>query len=145
MPHMTGVELIEQLIELGVGDPVIVITGHADVPMAIQALKAGVSDFIEKPFADDAILSAITLALAKRDAAASAEQQRERDSRCHPNAFHGRTSAMNETLRVASYEVLGLPKVASQESTPRAPRPQNECRLDAAPRSVFRPPRVRPA
>jgi two-component system response regulator FixJ len=76
MPHMTGVELIEKLMDLGVRDPVIVITGHADVPMAIQALKAGVSDFIEKPFADDAILSAIATALAKRDAAASAEQEK---------------------------------------------------------------------
>lgn len=81
MPHMTGVELIEKLIELGIRDPVIVITGHADVPMAIQALKAGVSDFIEKPFADDAILSAIATALAKLDADASAEQEKREVSR----------------------------------------------------------------
>lgn len=81
MPHMTGVELIDKLTELGVRDPVIVITGHADVPMAIQALKAGVSDFIEKPFADDAILSAIATALAKRDAAVNAEQEKREISR----------------------------------------------------------------
>ena len=56
MPDMTGVELVERLKELGVAEPVIVITGHADVPMAIQAMKAGVADFIEKPFGDDAIL-----------------------------------------------------------------------------------------
>ena len=76
MPQMTGVELVEKLVELGVRDPVIVITGHADVPMAIKALKAGVSDFIEKPFADDAILSAIATALARHDAAAGVEQER---------------------------------------------------------------------
>jgi two-component system response regulator FixJ len=76
MPLMNGVELIERLIELGVRDPVIVITGHADVPMAIQALRAGVSDFIEKPFADDTILSAIATALAKHQAAATAEQEK---------------------------------------------------------------------
>jgi two-component system response regulator FixJ len=76
MPQMTGVELIEKLTELGVRDPVIVITGHADVPMAIQALKAGVSDFIEKPFADDTILSAIATALAKHSAASTAEQEK---------------------------------------------------------------------
>lgn len=76
MPQMTGVELIEKLKQRGVCEPVIVITGHADVPMAIQAMKAGVSDFIEKPFADDTILSAIASALAKHHAAANADQER---------------------------------------------------------------------
>lgn len=76
MPEMTGVELVEKLTQLGIREPVIVITGHADVPMAIQAMKAGVSDFIEKPFADDAILSAIATALQNRQAAAGAEGAR---------------------------------------------------------------------
>ena len=76
MPQMTGVELIEKLNQLEIRDPVIVITGHADVPMAIQAMKAGVSDFIEKPFSDDAILSAITTALAKRGAEVDADGER---------------------------------------------------------------------
>lgn len=76
MPEMTGVELIAKLKELGVREPVIVITGHADVPMAIQAMKAGVSDFIEKPFADDAILPAIEHALNRRLAEAGADEER---------------------------------------------------------------------
>lgn len=97
MPHMTGVELIEKLIELGIRDPVIVITGHADVPMAIQALKAGVSDFIEKPFADDAILSAIATALAKRDAAASAEQEK-REASQRIAALSGREKEVLDAL-----------------------------------------------
>ena len=65
MPGMSGVELIGRLKALGVADPVIVITGHADVPMAIEAMKQGVADFIEKPFSDDAILGAIRSALAR--------------------------------------------------------------------------------
>lgn len=65
MPEMNGIELIGRLKALGIADPVIVITGHADVPMAIQAMKQGVADFIEKPFSDEAILNAIRSALAR--------------------------------------------------------------------------------
>jgi len=65
MPEMSGLQLIERLKALGVTSPIIVITGHADVPMAIEAMKQGVADFIEKPFSDDAILGAIRSALAR--------------------------------------------------------------------------------
>ena len=78
MPEMSGVELIGRLKALAVPDPVIVITGHADVPMAIQALKAGVADFIEKPFSDESILSAIRAALARHSDRSEAEAERER-------------------------------------------------------------------
>ncbi len=76
MPGMSGVELIRKLKELGVPDPVIVITGHADVPMAIDAMKQGVADFIEKPFSDDAILTAIRAALARGSGKQEADRQR---------------------------------------------------------------------
>ncbi len=76
MPGMSGVELIRKLKELGVPDPVIVITGHADVPMAIDAMKQGVADFIEKPFSDDAILAAIRAALARGSGKQEADRQR---------------------------------------------------------------------
>ena len=77
MPDMTGIELIERLKALGVSDPVIVITGHADVPMAIQAMKAGVSDFLEKPFSDRAILDAIQSALARQSGRDEADAERQ--------------------------------------------------------------------
>jgi two-component system response regulator FixJ len=77
MPEMSGVELIGRLKALGVRDPVIVITGHADVPMAIQAMKAGVADFLEKPFSDKAILEAIRSALARQAGQEEADAERE--------------------------------------------------------------------
>ncbi len=63
MPDMTGLDLIKALKAAGHDYPVIVITGHADVALAVEAMKAGVIDFIEKPFDDEALLAAIAIAL----------------------------------------------------------------------------------
>ncbi|WP_117192450.1 response regulator FixJ [Rhizobium terrae] len=59
MPDMTGVELIRRLTTTRLNVPAIVITGHGDVPMAVEAMKAGAVDFIEKPFEDTVIVDAI--------------------------------------------------------------------------------------
>ena len=77
MPGMSGIALVEEMKRRGASAPVIVITGHADVPLAIQAMRAGVADFIEKPFDDEVMLGAIRKALADRagDEAAEAERR----------------------------------------------------------------------
>ncbi|WP_105382594.1 response regulator FixJ [Neorhizobium alkalisoli] len=59
MPDMTGVELIRKLLAEYANLPAIVITGHGDVPLAVEAMKAGAVDFIEKPFEDTVIIEAI--------------------------------------------------------------------------------------
>ena len=64
MPGMSGLDLQAALRARGVDLPVIVITGHGDVPMAVRALKQGAADFIEKPFDDEAFLSSIAMAVA---------------------------------------------------------------------------------
>ena len=66
MPGTSGVELTAKLKQRDAAVPVIVITGHADVPLAIQAMKAGAADFIEKPFDDETILSSIRKSLAEK-------------------------------------------------------------------------------
>ena len=63
MPGMSGVDLLKRLRQLKLGLPVIVITGHGDVTLAVEAMKCGAVDFIEKPFDDEVLLTAIRSAL----------------------------------------------------------------------------------
>jgi two-component system response regulator FixJ len=63
MPEMNGLELVHELKRLGAPHPIIVLTGHADVGLAVEAMRAGVRDFLEKPFDDEALLASIRSAL----------------------------------------------------------------------------------
>jgi two-component system response regulator FixJ len=73
MPGMSGPELQEQLRANSINIPIIIITGHGDVPTAVRTMKAGAIDVLEKPFSDDVLLERVYQALG-RDAAARAEQ-----------------------------------------------------------------------
>lgn len=63
MPGMSGLELLEEVRERGWDLPVIILTGHGDVPMAVDAMKAGALDFLQKPFREDELLRLIRQAL----------------------------------------------------------------------------------
>lgn len=63
MPGMSGLELQRVLAERGCALPILIVTGHGDVPMAVSALKAGALDFIQKPFNDQHLLDAIAAAI----------------------------------------------------------------------------------
>lgn len=76
MPEMTGLQLARVLREGGVALPVIVITGHGDVPLAVEAMKAGVVDFLEKPFSDDLIFATLNTAFQRLDHHSEAEAER---------------------------------------------------------------------
>lgn len=102
MPGMDGLELQQHMLTLQIRLPVIVITGHGDVPIAVRAMKAGAVDFVEKPFADDAILEAVRLALAR---AASARMERAPEGE-----IHGRLAQLTQRERdVLQAMVTGHP------------------------------------
>ena len=76
MPEMDGIELVRRLRALGVALPVIVMTGHGDIPLAVEAMKAGVMDFIEKPYNNEVMLTAIAAGLALRSEHAARDEER---------------------------------------------------------------------
>jgi two-component system response regulator DctR len=80
MPGMSGHALFDRLVERGLLEalPVIFLTGHGDVPTAVDAVKRGAFDFVEKPFSDNALVDRIELALAR--SARAIERRRERDA-----------------------------------------------------------------
>lgn len=72
MPDMDGLQLQQTLIARGVAIPVIMMTGHGDVAVAVQALKAGAVDFLEKPFSDDDLIAAVRNAATQSETLAAA-------------------------------------------------------------------------
>ena len=75
MPEITGIDLLRRVKELGLDLPVIVITGHGDISLAVEAMKIGAVDFLEKPFDDDTLLEAVRASLTRT--AGTAERNAE--------------------------------------------------------------------
>ncbi len=102
MPGMTGLELQEWVSRQPVTLPVIVITGHGEVPLAVNAFRAGAWDFLEKPFDDQYFVERVRAAL-QHDAA----QRREAEERANANARFRRLSRRERA--VLDLLVRGLP------------------------------------
>jgi two-component system response regulator FixJ len=102
MPEMTGIELLRRLREGGNDVPVIVITGHGDIPLAVEAMKFGASDFFEKPYDDDTLVAAVRAALSRQQGAAHKHAERA--------AMHERLATLsNRERQVLEGLVAGKP------------------------------------
>jgi len=63
LPGISGLDFQAKLAELGIKLPVILVTGHGDIPMSVRAMRAGAVDFLTKPFRDQDLLDAVTTAI----------------------------------------------------------------------------------
>jgi two-component system response regulator FixJ len=106
MPGLSGLELQQRLNEQRAEIPIIFITGHGDVPMAVTAMKSGAADFIQKPFRDQELIDLINKAL---------EQDREhRKSRAEQNEIRGRVALL--TPREKANKVIAMDLGVSQRT-----------------------------
>lgn len=102
MPDMNGVDLLSALRDAGAMMPAIVVTGHADVPMAVAAMKAGALDFIEKPYSDEVLIAAIQRA--------AGEIENSTNSAEDTGTIRSKISQLSDRERqVLSAVVTGLP------------------------------------
>jgi two-component system, LuxR family, response regulator FixJ len=76
MPGISGIDLLRRLGEMQIRIPVIVITGHGDVPLAVEAMKSGAVDFLEKPFEDELLLRSVRSALNRSQENAARDAER---------------------------------------------------------------------
>ena len=109
MPHMSGLELQDRLFADRINLPVIIITGHGDVPMAVEAMQKGAVDFIQKPFRDQDLLDRVREAL-------KTDQERREEQQQHAEVEERIARLTNREREVFDLVVTGKPnKVIAYE------------------------------
>ena len=106
MPGMDGMALLSRLQQLDPDLPVILLTGHGDVPMAVEAMRVGAYDFLEKPFSPDALLSSLRRALEKRQLVL--ENRRLHEQADLRELIDGRLLGVSRSLQTLRRQVLDL-------------------------------------
>jgi FixJ family two-component response regulator len=94
LPHLSGLDLQRELAKTGVQIPIIFITGHGDIPMTVQAMKAGASEFLTKPFREQDLLDALHRAI-NFDRAARLQRAKLEDLR---SRYHSLTAREREVM-----------------------------------------------
>jgi FixJ family two-component response regulator len=96
LPGQSGLDIQSELADAGAQIPIVFITGHGDIPMTVQAMKAGAMDFLTKPFRDQDMLDAVAAAI-----------ERDKTRRAEANAISG-LRALFDSLSVREREVMAL-------------------------------------
>ena len=109
LPGVSGLDLQGQLLKQGIDFPIIFMTGHGDIPMSVRAMKAGAVDFLSKPFRDQDILDAVTIAL-ERDARKRTEAIAKEDLLAQYNTLSPREREIlgHVTSGLMNKQVAGL-------------------------------------
>jgi FixJ family two-component response regulator len=115
LPGMSGIDFQSRLIDLGILLPVVLMTGHGDIPMSVRAMKAGAIDFLAKPFRDqdmlDAVAAAIERDLARRSADSKAAEIRDRFATLSPREQRVMTLVTAGKLNKQVASDLGLSEI----------------------------------
>jgi FixJ family two-component response regulator len=116
MPGLSGLELQQRLIEQRTSIPIVFITGHGDVPMAVNAMKSGASDFIQKPFRDQDLLDRINKAL-EQDREQHARRAGQQEIRTRLASLTPReTEVMHRVVRGQANKVIAMDLGVSQRT-----------------------------
>lgn len=116
MPGMSGLELQERLNRSGSTLPIVFITGHGDVPMAVEAMKRGAVDFIQKPFRDQELLDRINLALEQNRQRRDADETRHDIARRLATLTRREREVMDMVIQGKANKVIAIDLGLSQRT-----------------------------
>jgi len=123
LPGLSGLDLQKRMAEINLEIPIIFITGHGDIPMTVQAMKAGALEFLTKPFADQDLLKAIQQAV-ERDRAARQRRAKMRELRGHYESLTPREREVMERVAAGLLNKQIAAELGISEITVKAHRGQ---------------------
>jgi two-component system response regulator FixJ len=116
MPGMSGLEVQKQLQDRGNSMPIIFITGHGDVPMAVEAMQSGAFDFIQKPFRDQDLMDRVSQALSQSEQQREASEQKEEVGQRYESLTPREKEVMGCVVKGQANKVIAMDRDVSQRT-----------------------------
>jgi len=108
MPGLSGMDLQKRLSDMGKSLPIVFISGHGDIPMAVEAMKAGAIDFLQKPFRDQELLDCVQKALASLDQTMAEQQALVQANACFNSLTPREREVLNYLVDGAANKVIAI-------------------------------------